>query len=114
MTLLNNLDIGYTNVDDEGLLAITRSCTGLKTLNVHSCTSITDEGFASLSSLASLEELDVSGTSINDEGLRAIATSLTRLAKLDLHGCDSISVEEFTFLSSLPQQRRGQQVEKQA
>ena len=73
----------------------------LTKLNLWSCRSITGAGFASLSSLTTLENLNVRETKINDEGLRAISISLIRLTKLNLWSCRSITATGFECLSSL-------------
>ena len=101
LTSLEELNLEWTEINDQSLRAIATSFTRLAKLDVFRCRSITAEGFACLSSLVSLEELNAGFTIIDNKGLRAIATSLTRLTKLDLHGCDSITAEGFSCLSSL-------------
>ena len=101
MTLLEELSVSYTKINNKGLLAMSTSLTRLTKLNLNSCNSITAAGFTCLSSMTSLEELSVFQTKINDEGLRAISTRLTRLTKLDLNSCNSITAAGFTCLSSM-------------
>ena len=101
MTSLEDLNVSETEINDEGLRAISTALTRLIKLNLTDCGLIPADGFECLSLMTLLEDLMVGGTMINDEGLRAIATSLTRLTKLDLGSCESITGAVFTCLSSM-------------
>ena len=102
MTSLEDLNVQATDIDNEGLRAIASSLTRLAKLDLGSCREgITAEGFASLSSLPSLEDLDVGDTDLDDEGLGALTRSLMSLTRLVLDSCDWITAERFSALSSL-------------
>ena len=101
LTSIEDLDLNFTNINDEGLLAIMTSLTRMTKLDVAYCNSITAGGFACLSLLTSLEDLNLDSTNITEQGLLAITTSLTRLTELNLSNCNSIAAEGFACLSSL-------------
>lgn len=78
---LQQLNLGVTRIDDEGLKQLTE-LNQLRRL-VLAGTEITDDGLAHLSNLRGLEELDLSNTSVSDKGLAHLA-SLTGLKSLNL------------------------------
>jgi len=101
LTSLQELNVGFTVIDDEGLAGLSRSLTALTKLSLRYCESISGAGFARLSSLTSLQELNGCFTTINDEGLAGLSRSLPALTKLNLYWCSSISGSGFARLSSL-------------
>ena len=78
-----------------------RSVSLVRCVNLYRCKSISESGFACLSSLTSLQELNVDNTAIDDEGLAGLSRSLIALIKLGLYECLSISESGFACLSSL-------------
>ena len=101
LTSLQELNVRFTDINDEGLAGLSRMSPALTKLNLSWCRSISGSGFGCLSSLTSLQELDVSFTDIDDEGLEGLSRSLPNLTELNLSYCRSISEQGFACLSSL-------------
>ncbi len=81
LTSLQDLNVSFTAINEEGLAGLSRSLPALKKLDLSRCYSISGGEFAHVSSLTSLHELDVRDTNINDEGLAGLSGSLTTLSK---------------------------------
>ncbi|KAL2317408.1 hypothetical protein Fmac_031284 [Flemingia macrophylla] len=124
--LLEELDVTDTEIDDQGLLSISR-CTKLSNLKLGICLMITDIGLKHIaSSCSELKHLDLYRSSrITDEGIVAISlgcpllevvniaynsnitdTSLVSLSKsqklrtLEIRGCTRISPEGFSNIAA--------------
>ena len=96
-TRLSLLDVGYSDIEDEGLNALVaglKHCHNLKSLNLNGNESITEAGLRSLSTLfhsnnCRLELLDLARMNIGDDGMSILApglASLPSLQKLNLYG----------------------------
>ena len=86
---LTRLDISTGTVSDAGLIAIAKSCAGLRYLNVRMTRSITDSSFLVVTEYChNIETLDVSGTDgrITDASMAAIARANTNLKALTISG----------------------------
>jgi len=73
---LNALDLGYSNITDEGLKHIS-GLTSLQNLYLYE-NQITDEGLKHLSSLTSLQKLSLSVNRITDDGIKYIKSKLPK------------------------------------
>ena len=82
-TNLRELNIGATNIGDDGIVAL-QGVGGLRRL-ILANTSVTDAGVAEVGKFASLEELDLSSTAISDEGVDSLHR-LSALRSLNLAG----------------------------
>jgi F-box/leucine-rich repeat protein 2/20 len=101
LAALTFLDLSYcVKVSDEGLRAVSSSCTTLKTLNLFACDKVTDEGVRAVSSLPALTFLDLAGSKVTDEGVRAVASSCTALNTLNLFGCFEVTDEGVRAVAS--------------
>jgi hypothetical protein len=85
---LRELDLGFTDVTDEGLEKL-KDLVELRRL-VLTGTAISDAGCAHLAELTKLEELELSGTKISNDGLR----SLRRLQALRRLGLDNTPISD--------------------
>lgn len=85
---LRELDLGFTDVTDEGLEKL-KDLAQLRRL-VLTGTTISDAGWAHLGKLTKLEELELSGTSISNDGLKCLR-ELQGLKRLDL---DNTSIDD--------------------
>lgn len=87
---LSMLNLGYNNIDDEGLHALVdglRSCHNLKSLHLSGNDLITKSGLQSLSTLfqsdhCRLECLDLNMMNIDNDGVGALAYGLLSLSSL--------------------------------
>jgi len=82
---LDDLNLNYTNVDDEGLAHL-RELTSLKHLCLEQCVNVTDHGLSHLDKLKNLEELALLSTSCSDEAIRKYVPQFERLKYLDVAG----------------------------
>jgi serine/threonine protein kinase len=85
---LRELDLGFTDVNDEGLEKL-KGLAELRRL-VLTGTAISDAGCAHLRRLTKLEELELCGTSISNDGLKGLR-ELQGLRRLDL---DNTSIDD--------------------
>jgi len=96
---LTSLDVSFTATRGEGLKKICTQFTGLKHLNLESCTLISPKAlFEHLPGLTSLQSLHAGGTLINDYCLSAIG-SLPHLKQLSLSNCNRVSRQKIELLS---------------
>ena len=102
LTSLQKLNLACNvNFDDTRLRLLSRSLTGLTSLNLSSCKTLTDGGFASLSALVLLNDLNVGGTKFGDISLHSVS-HLANLKNLALYYCKSLTTQGFrSTLSSL-------------
>ncbi len=106
LSLVNDgcLDLsGLPNLSDSDLKTILDKASGTRitSINLSSCSKITDAGLAHLSNLTSLSLLDLGYCrNITDAGL-AHLSKLTLLSLLDLRGCTNITDAGLAHLSKL-------------
>ncbi len=108
---LRDLNLGWTEVSDEGLAHLKR-LRGLEHLYLESCSHVTDSGIAHLAGLTNLKELTVSGTRMSNAGMVHLK-NLKKLEWLELTGVpveddDVQFLREFTNLKVLFFCRLGQ------
>ena len=101
LTLLANLHLSYTPIDDKGLAPIV-DLIGLDVLRLDG-TSVTGASYAYLKHLSKLDDLSLQNTKVGDEGSAALA-ELKALIRLDL---DDTRITDVTLahLAGLPKLR---------
>lgn len=108
---LRDLNLGWTEVSDEGLAHLKR-LRRLEHLYLESCSNVTDSGIAHLAGLTNLKDLTVSGTGMSNAGMVHLK-NLKKLEWLELTGVpveddDVQFLREFTNLKVLFFCRLGQ------
>ncbi|RDX58336.1 F-box/LRR-repeat protein 3, partial [Mucuna pruriens] len=98
--LLEELDVTDTEIDDQGLLSISR-CTKLSSLKLGICLMITDNGLKHIaSSCSELKHLDLYRSSrITDEGIVAIGLGCPSLEVINIAYNSNITDTSLVFLS---------------
>ena len=86
---LTSIDVSYSeSVTDFGLLSVALRCPGLRSLNIHSCPNITNDGLHDLATRCTqLEYLDMGGCNIGDHGLATVARFCPQIGTLLLRSC---------------------------
>ena len=91
---LQSLDVSYCRkLTEKGLSAIAESCCDLRSLQLAGCRSVNDKALEALSkNCHNLEELGLQGcTYITDSGLTSLVKGCQRLKFLDANKCNNIS-----------------------
>ncbi|KAK7872669.1 hypothetical protein R5R35_002664 [Gryllus longicercus] len=87
-------------LSDEALKHVSVGLTGLKSINLSFCVSITDSGLKYLAKMASLRELNLrSCDNISDIGMAYLAEGGSRLHSLDVSFCDKIGDQALAHVS---------------
>ncbi len=84
LTLLEKLDLSFSNINDEGLMNLVGEAAQLKMLNLSYCENISDLPALALSSL---EELDIGGCTLTIQDLIRLLKNTPQLKKLSLLSC---------------------------
>ncbi|KAH6765719.1 RNI-like superfamily protein [Perilla frutescens var. hirtella] len=100
---LEDVDFTETEIDDEGLEAISR-CSKLKSLKLGLCVHITDHGLSRVGGhCQNLRDLDLYRCmAITDVGIAAIAYGCPLLEMINMAYCDKIGDDSLTSLANCP------------
>ncbi|XP_054278776.1 F-box/LRR-repeat protein 14 [Macrosteles quadrilineatus] len=101
-----NLQLEYLGLQDcqrlsdEALKHVSAGLTGLKSINLSFCVSITDSGLKYLAKMASLKELNLrSCDNVSDIGMAYLAEGGSRISSLDVSFCDKIGDQALIHIS---------------
>jgi len=87
-------------LSDEALKHVSVGLTGLKSINLSFCVSITDSGLKHLAKMVSLRELNLrSCDNISDIGMAYLAEGGSRISSLDVSFCDKIGDQALVHVS---------------
>ncbi|KAG8257026.1 F-box/LRR-repeat protein 14 [Homalodisca vitripennis] len=87
-------------LSDEALKHVSTGLTGLKSINLSFCVSITDSGLKYLAKMASLKELNLrSCDNVSDIGMAYLAEGGSRISSLDVSFCDKIGDQALIHIS---------------
>ncbi|PSN51042.1 F-box/LRR-repeat protein 14 [Blattella germanica] len=87
-------------LSDEALKHVSLGLTGLKSINLSFCISITDSGLKHLAKMVSLRELNLrSCDNISDIGMAYLAEGGSRISSLDVSFCDKIGDQALVHVS---------------
>lgn len=86
-------------VNDATIAQLVAHCTKLHTVEIESCTLVTDKGVVDLSKLAQLARLNINCCYlVTNKAAEALHLNCRRLAYIDIKGCQSISRDWATKL----------------
>ncbi|KAJ9582696.1 hypothetical protein L9F63_022963, partial [Diploptera punctata] len=87
-------------LSDEALKHVSLGLTGLKSINLSFCVSITDSGLKHLAKMVSLRDLNLrSCDNISDIGMAYLAEGGSRISSLDVSFCDKIGDQALVHVS---------------
>lgn len=87
-------------LSDEALKHVSAGLTGLKSINLSFCISITDSGLKHLAKMVSLRDLNLrSCDNISDIGMAYLAEGGSRITSLDVSFCDKIGDQALVHIS---------------
>jgi hypothetical protein len=104
VTQLQQLQLKYSVISDDGLARLTAACPSLTVLALDQCKGITDAGVDHLKSLPELNQLNLTGASLAAAAAAQSLGSLSQLTSLTLVQTE-IGDETLKSLSGLPQLR---------
>jgi len=100
---LSTLDVcGAKALHDNGVVAVSRACTRLQTLNLTWCVHLTDRSLAALAGCKFLCNLSIHGLKhVTDSGMQALAKGCKEIVTLDVNGCCNVQRRSLQQLQEL-------------
>jgi hypothetical protein len=97
---LTSIDFSFTNIRDNGVVAVARNCRHLVHVNLNYCENITDDAIIALAKKCpKLTSIDFSNTTINDKAVIALANNCPKLTEVSLRNCENITVAAIIALA---------------